>query len=255
VIRLTHKGFALYNGVDDKIISEEIRPYIYGRGTIQGIDVNQTGYAWAAQSVNPPLYYAACATDSSSAALNRVFVYDLIRSTWTICDYPVGFQCLNAVPLGSQAPTLVGGEASTGNPTRIMNLSNGSTTDLGAPVAWEFHTRAESGRSPLQNNFYRRVVLTFEADLTTSVTFTVTVGETDLTPIVRTLTVGSAAVWGTAKWGSFLWGSQSKTRSTVTIDINRTGETAQLKVVGTKPVRMRGIEWHLKPKPITRMAS
>ena len=48
IVRMTHKGFALYNGVDDKLISEEVRPAIYGNGIdFTSLDFNNISRSWA----------------------------------------------------------------------------------------------------------------------------------------------------------------------------------------------------------------
>src|SRR5262249_57836425 len=38
LIRLAHRGFALFDGVDDRLISEEIRPMLFGTLGFTGID-------------------------------------------------------------------------------------------------------------------------------------------------------------------------------------------------------------------------
>lgn len=59
--RLTHLGFAYFDGVNDKLISEEIRPYLFGgEDDIQPIDWNYAYLTKGAQSVYPPMYLAAC---------------------------------------------------------------------------------------------------------------------------------------------------------------------------------------------------
>jgi hypothetical protein len=58
---LTHLGFAYFNGVGDKLISEEVRPYLFGgQADIAPIDWNYAYLSRGAQAANPPLYVAAC---------------------------------------------------------------------------------------------------------------------------------------------------------------------------------------------------
>lgn len=255
VIRMTHKGFALYNGVEDKLVSEPIRPYIFGTPEITGIDLTRITNAWATQSTNPPLYIAACSMASTGLPLTRIFIFDLVRTAWTICDYPINIQCLNLMQTGSQNLGLYAGE-SAGTGTQIFQLFNNDTTDNGSAIEWQFTSRTEVGKSPLENTFFRRVVLNFQAFETTSISVDVTVGNEQLSTVTRTLTSTSTpASWGTGVWGSFAWSVPSKTMSTVSIDINRTGQNAFIEVTGTKSVRLRGIEWHVKPKPLNRMSN
>lgn len=61
--RLTHLGFALFDGVNDKVISEEIRPFIFGdpnQPDIAGLDWSYIWFSKGSQSSNPPMYLCAC---------------------------------------------------------------------------------------------------------------------------------------------------------------------------------------------------
>ena len=96
VIRFSHLGFALCDGVRDKLISEQIRPFIFGSPStgspgmpaITGIDLNHAYLIKADEIVNPPLY-AAAAPLSGNVSLNRIFVYDLVLKSWAIIDLPL----------------------------------------------------------------------------------------------------------------------------------------------------------------------
>lgn len=61
ISRLTHLGFAYFNGVNDRLISEEIRPYIFGgEPDIAILDWNYAYLSKGAQAANPPMYVCAC---------------------------------------------------------------------------------------------------------------------------------------------------------------------------------------------------
>lgn len=101
IIRLSHLGFALCDGVRDKLISEQIRPYIFGNpynnaspvfstpglSFINPIDINHAYLVKADEIVNPPLYIAA-APLQGNINLSRLFIYDLVLKAWTIIDLP-----------------------------------------------------------------------------------------------------------------------------------------------------------------------
>lgn len=62
VVRLTHLGFAITDGVRDKVISEDIRPYIFGDPSDPDITQMDWNFAWfskAAQCADPPMYMCA----------------------------------------------------------------------------------------------------------------------------------------------------------------------------------------------------
>lgn len=64
IARLTHEGFAMFDGTNDKVFSEEVRPYIFGpddeESDIVGLDWSRIYFSKAAQSSNPPMYVCAC---------------------------------------------------------------------------------------------------------------------------------------------------------------------------------------------------
>jgi hypothetical protein len=73
LMRLTHLGYAYFNGVADKLESEPIRPYLFGGvGDIQPIDWNYAWFSKGAQCVNPPMY--VCAVPVQAPALSGVVI-------------------------------------------------------------------------------------------------------------------------------------------------------------------------------------
>jgi hypothetical protein len=73
IMRLAHLGFAYFNGVSDKLVSEEIRPYLFGgQPDIQPVDWNYIYFAKSAQAANPPMYI--CALPVLAPTVNGVTV-------------------------------------------------------------------------------------------------------------------------------------------------------------------------------------
>lgn len=114
IVRLTHLGFAVFDGVRDKLISEEIRPYLFGGM----VDIAQMDFSWAYTSkacltVQPPMYCAAVPVigNGGDGQLTRIFCYDLVLKAWTIIDIPwAGITSLDLLEIpGSQPLTVMGG--------------------------------------------------------------------------------------------------------------------------------------------------
>ena len=87
IMRLSHLGFAITNGVVDKLACEEIRPYIFGSVNVGGavdipsIDWNFAWFSKAAQTADPPMYVCACPVIGgvplgflSGVSASRVFI-------------------------------------------------------------------------------------------------------------------------------------------------------------------------------------
>jgi len=254
LIRLTHKGFALYNGVEDKIISEEIRPFIFGSNDIPplGFTGGFVERSWAAQNHNPLLYIAACPT--TDANLSRVFLYDLVRRAWTICSFPFNLRTLTLFT-GSltEQPITQAGTADTGvDPCRIVNIFSGARTDNGVVVPWSLRTRMFSVGSFMHPTYWRRLVIDGAAASTVNVTAAVTLAS--YPPITRTLEFPGTpvGVWGSSTWGSFAWGSESLTESRRSLDILTTAVSSNATISGSGHFVLRGLEWQVRTKPLTR---
>jgi hypothetical protein len=60
IARLTHLGVAIFDGVRDRLISEEIRPYLFGgQSDIKQMDWSYAYFSKAAQCATPPMYCLA----------------------------------------------------------------------------------------------------------------------------------------------------------------------------------------------------
>lgn len=238
IIRLTHRGFALFNGVDDRLISEEVRPHIFGgTGVSPGLHFGHVELSWAVQSQNPPLYIAACPTPSdNNGGLSILFVYDLVRRTWSICRLPTTqLACMTLFALPSQRPVIHAGTFQTG---QILSMFNGDQTDAGAAIPWRVRTRPFHLGSPTRYTFWRRALV----DIAHQEEQTITVKAIPLAGSTVTKTVVSPGA------GSDLADNR------LDIDILQTAPAVTLEVSGTtpRPVRIRAVELHARPKPPTR---
>jgi len=88
ITRFSHLGFAVFDGVEDRIISEDIRPYLfptndYSEQDIIVLDSNWQSVMWGFQTANPPMYCTAAPIGSSGGLLTRIFCYDLVLKAWT----------------------------------------------------------------------------------------------------------------------------------------------------------------------------
>lgn len=251
IIRLTHKGFALYDGVEDRIISEEIRPYIFGNESITGLTTNGLDRSWAMQSQNPPAYIVACPV--GSVALTRIFIYDLIRRSWTVCDYFEDFQCLAVRFTIGAKPALLAGSASA-NPPEVYELFKGDSTDDGVPISWNIRTRTFYANSFMRPAYWRRLVADIATDGNENVAFTIHPAGQNA-PIRTVINYASplqSAKWGTAVWSQFVWNGSGLQDARRSVDIMRTSPSIYADLEGEGRVKIRGLEWQVSPKPMTR---
>lgn len=158
IIRLTHRGFALYDGVNDTLISEEERPRIFGRDQYTGLDWAKIGNSMAAQCANPPLYICACPVVGSNGSLQRVFVFDLVRRAWTICTYANDLATVQLILDPGQLPKTLFGDFNKGFVRRSFASD---PNDDGIEVSWGMTTRAVSTIGGFDRAYWRRMLVKF----------------------------------------------------------------------------------------------
>ncbi|HXC61069.1 MAG TPA: hypothetical protein VNV63_00210, partial [Nitrospiria bacterium] len=86
--RFAHLGFAMFDGVEDRIISEDIRPFLFATSDfseqdITVLDSNFQAAMWGFQTANPPMFCNAIPIGSSLGMLTRILCYDLVLKAWT----------------------------------------------------------------------------------------------------------------------------------------------------------------------------
>lgn len=96
LMRLTHRGFAIFDGVQDTLVSEAVRPLIFGNDVYEPIDWEQVFGSYACVVPNPAVYICVCPV-CEKPGLSRMFCYDLVRQAWTILEYPQPIATLQSI--------------------------------------------------------------------------------------------------------------------------------------------------------------
>lgn len=91
--RFTHLGFAIFDGVEDRVTSEDIRPYLFPtqdqpETDITALDASWQAVIWGFQTASPPMYCSAIPIGSSGGQLTRIMCYDMVLKAWAIVDLP-----------------------------------------------------------------------------------------------------------------------------------------------------------------------
>ncbi len=266
ILRLSNRGVALFNGVDDTLISEEIRPLIFGDQTFTGIDFNFIDRCQAEVVPNPPLYLLFCPVQG--AALTRVFCYDLVRKAWTVLQYATSVATIQTIRNPNQLPQVLLGDYDQGQVREIFRAAAGASgTDDGVPIQWSARLRPVSAPSPQQLAYFARAILKlFEVDAGQKITWSVLFGPiTTAHPAHKngtvTIPVNVPAViavggYGAAPYGGPPYGggagSGPSSEVDVTLGLGLIGTNARLAVSGQGHAVIRGVEFHVVPKPLGR---
>lgn len=236
IIRLTHKGFALYNGVDDKLLSEEIRPAIFGNegeeGDILPLDFSKVDLAYAGQVQNPPLYVCAAPVEGSNGLLSRFFIFDLIRKAWTICDFPYSLTWLGTIYIGSTGD-LYAGSSSDGTIYRLMGLDD--FDDNGTKIDWSLRTGPIASNDPTGNMYFRRVAFDMVYPQGQDMNFNIHLNgyTTELT--------------GTRSLPLLV------TSGRTDVDIMRKAPSIYATISGSGNIRLRAITWQVRQTPLSKV--
>jgi hypothetical protein len=251
IVRLTHMGFAIFDGVKDRVISEEIRPYIYGgiqsQGDITGIDFTYCYISKSSQTSLPPMYVCACPLAGANGALTRLFIYDLVLKAWTIINLPWPISCMIQASTGEGNPLTIGVRADgTGYLERFFagDLSWDASTLIsgGTPaqtaITWSFTTVHVYENGSSSRGFYRSVVIRGAA--TSSVSFQITVSvRIDGNPGVT--------------YQGYVYPQPGSNQFQIDVDLLFTGQIANMNVTGTGLVTIDGVDWEVSKKPGGRL--
>jgi len=256
IIRFSHLGFALYDAMADRIISEEIRPYIFGRGDIPGVDFNLLQWGRSALTANPPMYI--CALPTKDGGYYRVFCYDLVLKAWMVCDFNNGpanlghhitalRQLRTPIELGPREGVHTFFNISTaGGQQNIEQWQQGDVDwfDVG-PVAWKF-TPPEVG-DPASRAYFRRANVRLHAPVPGSLTGAFNVGEESL-PDVTVLEEGANPSHGAPPNVTSQATYNGNQDLGVALTIAQTGPSMNGTYSGAGPATVEGIDYHIMPK-------
>ena len=168
IMRYSHLGVAVFNGVKDEIVSEQIRPYFFPTNNrnfsdITVVDANWVPVSWAALTANPPQYAIAMPIGNSGGQLTRIFPYDLVLKAWNVVDLPFAISSMAQVRSNVSNPLTIFGGFLDGVLQRwqagdILWYTGGGANAHG--VDWSVNTLTVASNDTDQRVYVRRLVVT-----------------------------------------------------------------------------------------------
>jgi hypothetical protein len=169
IARYAHLGVALFDGVRDTVISEEMRPYLFPTNDTDNSDIvvadaNYIAFSQGCLTANPPMYVVAIPIGNSGGKLTRIINYDLVLKCWGgPVDLPFSISTMTQVrPVTSNPLTIFGGfldgtlqrwqagdvQWYTGDPISITPVVWSMTTPetFGNPADQKLHWRRQAIR-------------------------------------------------------------------------------------------------------------
>jgi hypothetical protein len=235
IIRFSHLGFSVYDGVSDRVVSEEIRPYLFGGieqdSDIVAVDMTYVYLSKSAQSTNPPMYMCALPLSGGNGDLTRIFCYDLIMKSWVVIDLPWTVTAMNRVRIGEGSPLVLAGKTDG----TVQRLQTGDTTwGDGSVIAWSFQTQDVFGEGGSQRIFYREMVLRGHG----------TISQAQKMKIVPTVDGTTQA----ALIGDVISQGTNSNLFEVRVSLWLNGQMCHLDISGTGQCVIDSIDWMIEPK-------
>jgi hypothetical protein len=172
--RIAHLGFAIFDGVNDRVISPQIQPYLFINDDpdlvdIVPIDQSWQSVAWSAQTANPPMYVTAIPVanlgqGSSNGMLTRILCFDLTLKAWSVVDLPFPVSTMIQVrTVVSQVVTLFGsyldGTLQRWQAADVEWATSVAGSSSPTQVAWQMRTPAVASKDPDERLFCRRIMV------------------------------------------------------------------------------------------------
>jgi hypothetical protein len=167
IVRYSHLGFAVFDGINDRLISEDIRPYLFGgvdsEADLVPVDPRFVYLAQSAQTIAPPMYFCAMPLVPSGTvaggSLTRLFCYDLVMKAWAVLDLPWPITTLSTLSVGEGYPLVVAGKTDG----TLQRMQSGDltwdATNSDTNVQWSFRTPDVFGEGSSQRLFYQQAVI------------------------------------------------------------------------------------------------
>lgn len=164
IVRLTHRGVAVFDGINDYVISDPVRPYLFDDATsdIRGMDMDYAYFSKGIQAVNPLLYALAIPvitdqTNSTRGNLKRLLIFDVSLKLWTVMDLPFAIASLFQAIVPGSIPLTICGDYNDGAVKRMF----AGDADFGTfgQIPWSFRPQEIFSDAATRRVYVRQLLL------------------------------------------------------------------------------------------------
>lgn len=172
LMRLTYLGIAVFDGVNDRIVSTQVQPYLVGSNDPDLADIVSIDQQWqsisqSALTADPPMYCLGIPVGppgTSGGALTRLLCFDLVLKAWSVVDLPFPISTMFGVVTVSTIAITLFGSFSDGTLQRWQcgdNTWATASAGVNTPdkVAWSMRTPTCSSKNSDERLFLRRAVV------------------------------------------------------------------------------------------------
>lgn len=167
--RYAHLGVAVFDGVNDRVVSESVRPYLFPTNDLDLVDITamdatNQALAWGTQTSNPPMYVFAIPVGTSGGQLTRFLCFDLVLKAWVVIDPPFPLGCVAQARTSTANPVTLMGSFSDGTLQRwqaddVLWATSTAGSATPATVAGSFRTPTAASKDPEERLYCRRGIV------------------------------------------------------------------------------------------------
>jgi hypothetical protein len=266
IVRLTHLGWAVFDGVRDRLLSEELRPYLFldtsqqylGASGSSSTDISSLDWAYAYrcagfQTSTPALYCAIYPSldTNTPGQMTYAFVFDLVLKAWTPITWfnNAGTSINDGIIFRPQASLPIALLCDSGGNVLRWQAGDETWNPGGTLVNWNVRTPEVIGKSPTDRLFVRRLLVRGTNLASVPSNFTTPTFIPILDRVAQTLLIGNApkALMRTLP-------SAGNAGTEFQLDIGlapgRVVTSASCLVSGTGRVELDSFDWSVVPRPV-----
>jgi hypothetical protein len=173
LVRLTYLGVAVFDSVNDRIVSTQVEPFLIGSNDPDNADVIPMDPEWqtiaqSALTANPPMYCCAIPVasmpGSSLGALTQIMCFDLVLKAWAIINLPFPISTMAGVLTFSTIGQTAIGSWNDGTLQLIQNGDETWATSMSGSatpgqVSWSMRTPTNASKNASERLYLRRTVV------------------------------------------------------------------------------------------------
>lgn len=263
VVRYTYLGFAVFDGVNDRIVSTQIQPYLVGSNDPELADIIPIDQQWqsiaqSALTADPPMYCTAIpvgAPGDSNGALTRILCFDLVLKAWAVVDLPFPISTMYGVVTVSTITITLFGSYSDGTFQRWQaGDSFWATASAGSAnadlIAWSLRTPTCTSKDADERLYARRVTVVGQQTRQPATITGAGGGVTTLPPSAVTIDPRNAGL----STGAQKVALPSVGDFQIQGAIGSTGRRFDANISGKGLVTIDAVSFHLQPRPVGVMA-
>jgi hypothetical protein len=169
LMRLTHLGYAVFDGVTDRVVSSQIQPYLFASDDPDVADIVPIDPAWqavsqSAQTANPPMYVSGIPIGTSNGLLTRILCFDLVLKAWNIVDLPFPISAMSQARSAVSPVVTLLGSTNDGTLQRWQAgdetwATSASASLVTAPINWLVRSPTVASKDAYVRFYCRRVIV------------------------------------------------------------------------------------------------